>query len=211
MAHAASSSKAPRPERGSVAGVVGTLPSAAARPSRSRQSRSGLRPRRVRLVGATPPRAPSPRRMKRALSLATVVALAAATASPAATPGVRATAPAATGFGDVITYVVEASGDPSASIEAPTAPFTRLGAARLERTGSVVRLSQRVACLDARCLGDARTQRVVLPAPRARIGSRSIVGSPVSVSVRGRVTRNAVSRGDEAYRRETSLPAAGVA
>lgn len=148
--------------------------------------------------------------MKRALLLAATAALGGAVASPAATPVVRADAPAGIGFGDAFTYVVEARGE-AVSIVAPTAPFTRLGPPRLERAGTLVRLTQRVACLDARCLAAAPTKRVTLPPPRARIGSRTIAGEPVSVSVRSRVTRTRAAAGDEAYRRDTSLPAVAAA
>lgn len=150
--------------------------------------------------------------MKPALTLAAVVALVAPAASQTATPVVRAhTTPAAVGFGDAVVYVVEATGDGSVSIEAPTAPFIRVGSARIERTGSAVRLTQRLVCLAASCLSRANTTRVRLPPPRVRIGTRSIVGDAASVAVRGRVSRNAVGRGDQAFRRDTSLPAADAA
>lgn len=130
--------------------------------------------------------------MKSVVACAAVLALA---GSARAAP-VEAVAPGVVEFGDTFVYgVTGRAGDPR--LDAPVAPFTRIGEPLVERRGNVVLVMQQLACLSEGCLGPGPTRRL-------RLGPRTIV-------VRGRVTPAEVAAGLSAYRRNTALAPHGDA
>jgi hypothetical protein len=133
-------------------------------------------------------------------------ALAFADAASAATGVVRTTAPAGVGFGDAFTYVVEVRAAADARIDAPIALFTSVDEPRLATSEGVLRLTQRLACLNEGCLGPAPSRRVRLAAPRVHASGTTTVGSSRTILVRGRVTPAEVAAGLSAFRRNTALP-----
>ena len=142
-----------------------------------------------------------------------------ATADPGlAAVEVRASAqPATVGVGDVFSYVLEVHVPPegaepdAADLRASPGPFRVLEPPRLDRTddesGVVLRLTQRLACLDAGCLPTSGPRRVLLQSARVRVGGAVVTAAPVTVRVRPRVAPASVAGGPRAYRRETLLPA----
>jgi hypothetical protein len=140
-----------------------------------------------------------------------------------ATPTVRAEVePAAVGVGDSLTYVVEARLDRhgldagSAHIVADTGPFVQVGPASTTRSTDgpfvVVRLEQRLACLDLACAPVDRRRAIRLPAARviaARAGGALTAtrATPVAIVVDPRLSAAAVRSGSPPYRQQTALPA----
>lgn len=130
-----------------------------------------------------------------AVAIAALVVAAGAEAAADPQPSVAASAPRTIGFGDAFDYVVEAtvpaSGAETAELTAAVDPFTVLDAKPIERERrgemTVIRLAQRLACLDEGCVGRARSQRIVLPAPVVVVGSRSRTGRGAAIVVRGRI------------------------
>jgi hypothetical protein len=151
-------------------------------------------------------------------------ALLAVGAADAAPPVIRAEAqPAMVGVGDTFSYVVEARLDAdgldasSVRIFADTGPFAQAGPTRSTRgtVGSavVVRLVQRLTCLDLACAPVQGIRRIRLPA--ARVTARHAGGgvttgraAPVVVGVEPRVSIAAVRAASPRYRQQTALPAA---
>ncbi len=151
-------------------------------------------------------------------------ALLAAGAPHAAPPLIRAEArPATVGIGDTFSYLVEARFDAdgldasSVRIFADTGPFVQAGPTRTTHStdGSavVVRLEQRLTCLDLACAPVQGLRRVRLPAARftaSHAGGRVTTGraAPALVGVEPRVSIAAVRAAPPPYRQQTALPAA---
>lgn len=151
-------------------------------------------------------------------------ALLAVGAADAAPPVIRAEAqPAMVGVGDTFSYVVEARLDAdgldasSVRIFADTGPFAQAGPTRsthgTEGSAVVVRLEQRLSCLDLACAPVQGIRRIRLPA--ARVTARQAGGgvttgraAPVVVGVEPRVSIAAVRAASPPYRQQTALPAA---
>ena len=138
-------------------------------------------------------------------------------------PLIRAEAePATVGVGDTFSYVVEARLDArgldtsSVRIFADTGPFAQVGPTTTRRStlGSdvVVRLEQRLGCLDLACAPDQGVRRIHLPAARvsARVAGGGVTtgrAAAVAVGVEPRVSTAAVSAAAPPYRQQTELPA----
>jgi hypothetical protein len=139
-------------------------------------------------------------------------------------PLVRAEAePATVGVGDTFSYVVEArldakAVDPSSiRLFGDTGPFAQVGPVRATRNivGSavVLRLEQRLGCVDVACAPIQGVRRIRLPAARltARLaggGVRTARAAAVTVGVEPRVSIAAVRAAPPPYRQQTALPAA---
>jgi hypothetical protein len=139
-------------------------------------------------------------------------------------PLIRAEAqPATVGVGDTFSYLVEARFDAdgldasSVRIFADTRPFVQAGPTRsthsTDGSAVVVRLEQRLTCLDLACAPVQGLRRVRLPAARVsarHAGGRVTTGraAPAVVGVRPRVSIAAVRAAPPPYRQETALPAA---
>lgn len=145
-------------------------------------------------------------------------------AAHAGPPLVRAVAePATVGVGDTFSYVVEARLDAKAvdtssiRLFGDTGPFSQVGPVTTTQStlGSavVVRLEQRLGCLDLACAPVQGVRRIRLPAARvtARIaggGATSGRAAPVAVGVEPRISVTAVRAAAPPYRQQTALPAA---
>jgi hypothetical protein len=139
----------------------------------------------------------------------------------AAPPLIRAEAqPATVGVGDTFSYLVEARFDAdgldasSVRIFADTGPFVQAGPTRTTHStdGSavVVRLEQRLTCLDLVCAPVQGLRRVRLPAARVtarHAGGRVTTGraAPAVVGVEPRVSIAAVRAAPPPYRQQTEL------
>ena len=158
----------------------------------------------------------------RLVAAALVVAALAVSGAHAAPPSLTVVAePARVGVGDTFAYVVEARLDASmvdassVRVFADTGPFAQAGSARTTRStrGSVlvVRLEQRLTCLDLACAPVQRRRRIPLPAARvvARLAGGVVTAraAPVAVSVEPRVAGAAVHAAAPPYRQQTELPA----
>ena len=150
-------------------------------------------------------------------AVAALVVAAGAEAAADPQPSVTASAPRTIGFGDAFDYVVEAtvpaSDAETAELTAAVDPFTVLDAKPIERERrgemTVIRLAQRLACLDEGCVGRARSQRIVLPAPVVVVGSRSRAGRGAAITVRGRIAPSPVPPGPpdpDLFRADTTVP-----
>jgi hypothetical protein len=163
-----------------------------------------------------------------AQAAAVAVALAAGAGVAHAAPlAIRATAqPASVGVGDVFTYVVEVRVDPKlvdpagVRIVADSGPFAPLGPAVRSTHGrsgdTLVRLTERFACLDLACAPRNGVRAVTVPAARVRArlrggGLADSVAAQLTVSVVPRVPAAAVRAERAPYRRQTALPPPGSA
>jgi hypothetical protein len=161
--------------------------------------------------------------MKRLAAVLACAWLAVGTAH-AGPPLLRAEAePATVGVGDTFSYVVEARLDARAvdtssiRLFGDTGPFTQVGPARTTRNtvGSavVLRLEQRLGCLDPACAPVQGVRRIRLPAAHvtARLAGGGFTTSraaAVTVGVEPRITVTAVRAAAAPYRQQTALPAA---
>jgi len=158
----------------------------------------------------------------RSVVAATVAALVVAAGAEAAAdppPSVATNAPRTIGFGDAFDYVVEATVPSSAAntaeLTAAVDPFTVLDAEPIERERrgelTIIRLAQRLACLDEGCVGRARSQRIALPAPVVVVGSRSLEGRGAAITVRGRIAPSPAPPGPpdpDLFQADTTIPPA---
>ena len=152
-------------------------------------------------------------------AVAALVVAAGAEAATAPPPSVAASAPRTIGFGDAFDYVVEAtvpaSDAETAELTAGVGPFTVLDAKPIERErrgdATVIRLVRRLACMDEGCVGRARSQHIVLPAPVVVVGSRSRAGTGAAITVRGRIALPPPSPGPpdpDLFQADTTIPPA---
>ncbi len=131
--------------------------------------------------------------------------------------------PATVGVGDTFSYVVEARLDAkgldtsSVRIFADTGPFAQVGPTRTRHStvGSavVVRLEQRLSCLDLACAPVQGLRRIRLPGARvsARVAGGGVTtgrAAAVAVAVEPRVSTAAVRAAAPPYREQTELLAA---
>jgi hypothetical protein len=129
--------------------------------------------------------------------------------------------PGSVGVGDPVGYVVEARFDAeqvdpaSVRVFADTGPFAQVAPARTTRTSEgdtvVVRLEQRIACLDLACAPTRRSRRVSLPAASATArldagGATTARATPAAVAVEPRVTSADVRAAPAPFRQQTALP-----
>jgi hypothetical protein len=114
---------------------------------------------------------------------------------------------AVVGLGDPFVYTVEAHGPSDMRVVADTGSFVAVGPAQRLRTsgGRVVRIEQRLICLDRPCAPADGPRRVLLP--RALVissGSRTLA-PPVAITMRPRVPASAVAAARVQYRVEEQV------
>jgi len=146
----------------------------------------------------------------KAAVVAALAALAAAPAAGAASggPTVRASlAPSSVGVGDPFTLTIDATarGGGDLRILADSGPFVELGSPHLSRSGGRVRLVETLACVDRSCAPGAKPRRVVLPPPRASLGSAAAVGPALVVTVVPHVPQSSVAAAAARYREQTQV------
>lgn len=153
--------------------------------------------------------------MKLACVVWAVLALTVAPVARGAQPVVRATAtPAAPSFGDVVTYTIDVSVAPrqadAATVTTDVGVLTRVAAPTTVRAveGGVghVSVTERLVCLEARCVTGADGRMVTIPAPRVRVGGIALRGTPIRLRIRPRVAPSAVRASEPAFRRPTGPP-----
>jgi hypothetical protein len=153
--------------------------------------------------------------MRLACVVGAVLALTLAPVARGAQPVVRATAtPAAPSFGDVVTYTVDVSVAPgqadAATVATDVGVLTRVAAPTTVRVveGGVghVTVTERLACLVARCVTGAGGRVVTIPAPHVRLGGIALRGTPTRLRMRPRVAPRAVRASVPTFRRPTGPP-----
>jgi hypothetical protein len=145
----------------------------------------------------------------RVVLLAAVVLAAAAPRALAATAvQIRASVDVAVvGLGDPFLYTVEARGPSDMRVVADTGSFVAVAPARRQRThgGEVVRIEQRLTCLDRGCAPGNAPRRVLLPRALAISGGARAFASPVAITVSPRVPASAVRAARAHYRVEDDV------
>jgi hypothetical protein len=149
------------------------------------------------------------------LKVAAFVAFAVLAAAPAATAEsavVRATVDRqVVGLGDPFLYVVEVHGPPDSTVFAEPGPFVAESPPKrsVSDGGKVVRIEQRLICLDRGCAADGRRRRVALPPVRVISGGARILGAPVTITIEPRVPVTAVKESRVRYRFDDTVRPAG--
>jgi hypothetical protein len=116
------------------------------------------------------------------------------------------------GLGDPFLYVVEVHGPPGATVFAETGPFVAASPPRraLSDGGKVMRIEQRLICLDRGCAPDGRSRRVALPAVRVVSGGVRTLAEPVTITLEPRVPEAAVKESRARYRFDDTVRPAGA-
>jgi hypothetical protein len=116
------------------------------------------------------------------------------------------------GLGDPFLYVVEVDAPPGSTVFAEPGPFAAASPPRrsLSDGGRVVRIEQRLICLDRGCAPDGRSRRVALPAVRVVSGGVRTVGAPVTITLEPRVPEAAVQESRAHYRFDDTVRPAGA-
>jgi hypothetical protein len=125
------------------------------------------------------------------------------------------------GVGDPFVIAVEGRADAgvvaadSMRAVVETGRFAALGPVRIDRQTrdgvAILRVSQRLACLDVACAPGARSRNATVPAPRVLARSRGGVavaaaGRALAIAVVPRVPRAAVDAASPPFVRQTALP-----
>ena len=155
--------------------------------------------------------------MRRALLAGAAVSAAAALAAVPAVAAdgvvVRATvAPQAVGLGEPFVYSVEVRGPSEMTVFADAAPFVAAAPPRRSRSdgGRLVRIEQRLLCLDRACAPGSRSRVVPLPRVRVVSGSGPTLGGSVAVTLVPHVPEAAVKASRAQYRADSTVRAAGA-
>jgi hypothetical protein len=156
------------------------------------------------------------KRVRRALALGSILALAAVPVASGATPVVRSSVSLSSPrFGDTVTYTV-AIGVPAAkadstTVETDVGVLTRVSPPETSRSverGVVhVVVTERLACLVAQCLTRTGGRVVTIPAARARVGPVELRGRPLLLRIGPRVPLAAVRASEFSFRRPSGAAA----
>ena len=152
----------------------------------------------------------APLRIPALLALAMLLA---APARAAESVVVRASVdPPVVGLGDPFLYVVEVHGPSDIRVFADTGPFVVETPPRRSRSdgGKLVRIEQRLICLDRACAPDGRRRRVALPAVRVVSGGIRTVATRTTIELEPRVPDTAVKESRARYRFEDTVRPAAV-
>jgi hypothetical protein len=157
--------------------------------------------------------------VKRAIIAVAALALVTASVAQGAAPTVQAAAfPSDPLFGDTFAYVVEVHIDASKAgrvrIGTDVGPFTRVVPTRTSRSVSngVARITvtQKIACLAARCIPGAQGKAVALPRALVTVDGVGTSAQPILVQIRTRVADAEVRASKPVFRRPATLPPATV-
>jgi hypothetical protein len=149
------------------------------------------------------------------LKIAALVAFAVLAAAPAAAAEsavVRATVdPQVIGLGDPFLYVVEVHAPADSTVIAEPGPFVAATSPTrsVSAGGTVVRIEQRLICLDRGCAPDGRRRRVALPPVRVMSGGVRTLAAPVTITLEPRVPATAVKESRAHYRFDDTVHPAG--
>jgi hypothetical protein len=121
-------------------------------------------------------------------------------------------APHAVGLGEPFVYSVEVRGPAGMTVFADTAPFVAAAPPRRSRSdgGRLVRIEQRLLCLDRACEPDRRSRLVSLPRVRVVSGGAPTLGARVAVTVVPHVPEAAVKASRAQYRVDSTVRAPGA-
>ena len=148
--------------------------------------------------------------MRRLVAVGAILVLAVVPAAQGAPPVVRVSvAPDAPRFGDTLTYTVDVAVPGgragSTSVTTDVGVLTRVAAPETTRSveGDVahVVVTERLACLVARCVARAGERVVDIPPARVSVGGVELRGAKVSLRVRPRVPLAAVRATEPSFRR----------
>jgi hypothetical protein len=128
------------------------------------------------------------------------------------TPSVQVSVGSRTvGVGDPFDYVVEARGTAPVRITADLGPFTAVAAPQAARSDSggaeVVRVTQRVICVDRGCVPGGSPRRVLLPEVHVTTGDGAATGR-AAITLVPRVPAKVVAAEKAQYRKQLDVPAA---
>jgi archaellum component FlaG (FlaF/FlaG flagellin family) len=147
--------------------------------------------------------------------LLAAVLFAAAVAPALAARGVQVSAGvdvATARLGDPFVYTVEAHGPSDMRVIADPGPFVAIAPAKRRRThgGEVVRIEQRLICLDRTCSPGNVPRRVVLPRALVISGGSRTLAAPAAITIRPRVPASAVAAPRARYRVQDQVRAASA-
>jgi hypothetical protein len=128
------------------------------------------------------------------------------------TPSVRISVGSRTvGVGDPFDYVVEARGTAPVRVTADLGPFTAVAVPQVARSDSdgaeMVRVTQRVICVDRACAPGGSPRRVLLPEVHVTTGDGAVTGRAAIMLV-PRVPAKVVAAEKAQYRKQLDVPAA---
>jgi hypothetical protein len=131
------------------------------------------------------------------------------------TPEISASVSSASvGVGDPFAYVVEARGTGPVRVTADTGAFTAVAAPRVERShdgsAEVVRVTQRLVCLDRGCAPGASPRRVSLPEAHVLTADGAATARARQLAVVPRVPAKAVVASRAAYEKQVEVPGAST-
>jgi len=112
------------------------------------------------------------------------------------------------GLGEPFLYTVEVRGAAGRTVLADVSPFVAAAPPKRSRSagGDLVRIEQRLLCLDRSCAPDTRARRVVLPRVRVTgAGSQTTAATPATITLVPRVPESAVKASRARYRVDDRL------
>jgi hypothetical protein len=116
------------------------------------------------------------------------------------------------GLGDPFAYVVEARGTAPVRVTADTGPFSAVAAPQVTRTENgcveVVRVTQRLICVDRGCAPGGTPRRVLLPTAHVTTGDDGTASGRAAITLVPRVPAKAVAAEKAQYVKQLDVPAA---
>ena len=115
----------------------------------------------------------------------------------------------AVGLGEPFVYTVEVQGAAGRTVFADIAPFVAAAPPKRSRSdgGKLVRIEQRLICLDRACAPDSRARRIALPRVRVTGAAPQTLAAPATITVVPRVSEAAVKASRARYRVDDQLRA----
>jgi hypothetical protein len=113
----------------------------------------------------------------------------------------------AVGLGEPFVYTVEVQGAAGRTVFADIAPFVAAAPPKRSQSdgGNVVRIEQRLICLDRACAPDNRARRIALPRVHVTGAAPQTVAAPATITVVPRVSEAAVKAPRARYRVDDQL------
>jgi len=111
------------------------------------------------------------------------------------------------GLGQPFLYTVEVRGAAGRTVLADVSPFVAAAPPKRSRSdgGDLVRIEQRLLCLDRSCAPDTRARRVALPRVRVTGAGSQTAATPATITLVPRVPESAVKASRARYRVDDRL------
>lgn len=118
----------------------------------------------------------------------------------------------AVGLGEPFVYTVEVQAAAGRTVFADIAPFVAAAPPKRSQSdgGNVVRIEQRLICLDRACAPDNRARRIALPRVHVTGAAPRTVAAPATITVVPRVPEAAVKASRARYRFDDQLRPGGA-